>query len=438
MKIKTYHVDMEKDEGTAHIVPAIADKLREIGLTPVLNDTFSNLNATLTSVGLPEFPFLVDKEEFEILVHESSNTALLLRLSNEDDFLPPTRRRLPGPRPEPATGLDFLFVTSREMTLDENNSEVEANDKAYTVIQEVTGKILSEHSRSEIQLKQSLQSRFGDLSPNGKLLTKPEILQACRTLTDDRMRKSIAPVANTFGTSPTPLSGLEKLDAFSGSSDELTALLDNADVMVSHYSISCSQCETSQLTFHSRAKAEEIIADSGRRCGTCGEQALAVIDTYKLNENVDRALRQGLWLEAFVGDIVRPYTDAVWCGQMAKNDEIDVLCVYAESLIMIECKDKNVGASDAYVTAAKAQNIGADQTVIVTTKEVHQNVYDVVEEMSSTSREHQIDIIVDSTAARIRSELEDTLERTANSGLRKWMINGLGLPFYSLRRFPMA
>jgi hypothetical protein len=427
MKARTYHALGRSENGKDLEIQPFVDHLTGRGFKPLLRDTFGSLNSCLDSVGLPTFPSFVDVDEAEIFVYGDSSGVLLLRLVGEDNAPIRLTRRRGFEEIGANAGLDMILLSSNEDYESEMHQQLEEASKAALDI------ALEEHSLTEMRLIELLKRRFGELSPNGKLLLDLDTRAACRHLYDDEFRGRLKPIIDAFGISPAPRSGLEKLDLFVGQPEALDELLKDSRVATSHYSVACRGCGTSQLAFQDRSRADDVISSVDARCGACGERKLHVLDTFAFNESYERAIKQGLWLESLAADMLERWTSAVWAGQMARRDELDVVGIYAETMVLVECKDRNLGATDVYVTAAKAQNVGADLTILLTTSEVHQNVQDVIEEMSGAGREQRIELIAEPSVSGIKNQFEQIIEKATTRAIMQWMIDVQGYPFSPMR-----
>jgi|GEM_PF-4900212 len=425
MQMKTFHARVDAT-GSPPKLDELVAALTENGLVPALRSTFQDLDSRLSSAGLPTFPRIIDRDRLEILIHDDGLYGLLLRLYDEASEL--FLNRMAYEEGKQHAVLDVALFTRDQASTESVEAMLER------VVNDLFSSPLSEHSLVEVRLIERLQERFGDLSPNGRILQDERVREACRRLYDDGLRTSLAPVVNTFGLSPTPRAGLLQLDLFASQPQVLDNLLKDQSVVKLHYSVFCSKCNLSQLAFEERDKAQEVITMVDERCGACGERKLTILDTYAPNEAYVRALQQGLWLESLVADILEERTNAVWVGQMAKRDEFDVIGVYADEVVVVECKDTSLGSNDTYITAAKAENVGAGLTIIVTTREVHQNVQDAISEMSRGGRDRRVEIIAESNANDIRSRLNEVLDKLPSRTVRKWMADGIGFPFSSYRR----
>jgi len=137
-------------------------------------------------------------------------------------------------------------------------------------------------------------------------------------------------------------------------------------------------------------------------------------------------IRQGLWLEKLVEEIAKENSLATVAGRMLETNELDVVSVAHDSLIIFECKDTNFGQNDFYVLTMKAQLVGAHVMVIVTTRDVSENVKRALERVSQQEFRQRMFLIEASGSDEIRTqvsevfaELERASRRIASSRERR-------------------
>jgi hypothetical protein len=223
-----------------------------------------------------------------------------------------------------------------------------------------------------------------------------------------------------FRDLPVTRAAIGGLDPFNSDPTLLDSLLD-AKVLLRRYAVTCPSCYTGQIAFNSKRKAESTLRSSGDRCLNCLQGRLAVSEVLQVEPLSAAALQQGLWLESLASDTVGELSPLVWTGQMIENIEIDVLCVFAGMTILIECKDTNFGQNDLYVAAAKAEQVGANLVVIISTQPFHQNVVDGVMKIGKDSSRRDFRTITCSNASEIGNELRTLLLGRSEHHVRDWL-----------------
>lgn len=89
--------------------------------------------------------------------------------------------------------------------------------------------------------------------------------------------------------------------------------------------------------------------------------------------------------------------------------------------VLIECKDTTFGANDLSVLAMKAMQLSADKVIIITTRDVHQNVLDAIPEMTRGLDARSFEVISQPSASEIRKELDAYLDRLATEYVQSWL-----------------
>jgi hypothetical protein len=164
-----------------------------------------------------------------------------------------------------------------------------------------------------------------------------------------------------------------------------------------------------------------VVNDTGGECAACGATALKTVEAYSVAEPFFRGVRQGLWLESLASDVLQSRTDTVWTGQMVGTNEIDVMGVTADRTILIECKDTSFGQNDLYVTAIKAGQVEADEVVVVSTRELHQNVMSQIQKIGRDSGVREFSVVTETTASAIEQELTRVLDGFRRQQLADWI-----------------
>jgi hypothetical protein len=406
LRIKAFH------SGSVESVPnqaEISPSLEELGLKPIIGPTRSGLEERLRVLGIGAPAFDEDIE-----VYASANGGPRTVLTRLRRNLP--LGRLTGAVEVPAAfdvpaAVEVLLVTNEESSDDFSAS--------FTAAFPLT---LQNQSSREAELLATLQPRLGELSPNGKLLCQQSIRDASIHLRKDQLRKPLKEIAVTFGGRPVPISSLAQLAYFENDSGILNSLLAGGPFKM-HFQIACKGCGERDLTFSKKEQADETIA-AAEGCPRCGKDALIVINTYSISESYLKALVQGLWLECLAGDTLKHYTNLVWVGQMVGPSEVDALAIFADRLVLVECKDTSFGLNDLDIAAAKAQRVGANVVIILTTSDIHPNV------VGATTSARQTVLISDAESGNIENKMKKFLDELMQDFVRDWIKSRTSLSYW--------
>lgn len=370
--------------------------LRSVGLSPMFSDARAMLSEQLTPFGLAT-PQVFDRV-IEVFVSSNREQAVLARV---------TRERQPNGE-EPV--LFDLVVLSRTQSV----------DILKRAITETLRLELLENSYRETVLMKMVRDQITGVSPNGRLLEDRAVDRAATKLADDGIREQLKEISATFRSLPVTRFEFDHLPIFGGKPEAIDRLMSEG-ALSSSFQMRCKSCGNPSLIFTTSAEAEQALHGS-IRCA-CGESRLHIVQAYSLESAFQRALQQGLWLEALVRDVIDRYACAQWHGRMLGTHEIDAFCVVAGMILMLECKDRNFGQNDLYVAAAKAQRLRADMVVIVSTRSLHSNVEEeiaVLNQQRGTDGDRFVPII-HATASELRSQLEALLNQVQKISLRNWL-----------------
>ncbi len=332
----------------------------------------------------------------EVLASERGDYALLVRV-----------RRARGRR----EGRIFEFVTVSK------GEDIGAMD----AISDRLGADAQEGSHQDVSMARRLQSQMGNLSPNGRRLSDGAARESFRQLYDDRLRGSLSSVTDIFGDAPLTMDFLESVR--NDAPDLFSEGRPPESVFDRQFLVSCDDCEERHLAFDSRRDAEHAVADGKAKCATCGEGSFTVEEAFVVRQHCLAGMSQGLWLESLAADVLAAYSQQVWSGQMVGTNELDVVGVFAESLWLVECKDSRFGQNDLYVTAMKADAIRADQVVVLTTNDIHDNVRQAERQMreSGTRRRSRFRFVSSEEASVLQDEFEKILAAAQMRHLRDWL-----------------
>lgn len=397
---------------------SIIENMTNLGFVSLRNEIASLTKIRLESVDFPfsPRPFVWDGE---LLINSERGSLVAIRNMSRRASM---ARRSRG---QPASQSLDIVVTSR-------------GDSDYTVeclIQSVRDLLdveLQPHSVQEAGLGRMLSKRLKGLSPNGRLLGESGVKQGCKKLEDEHLRRNVAAVVQTFQEQAVPVTALARLDEFAENQEALDTFLSEESVVAKTFGLHCSSCEQTHVVFPNEESARRTIAESDAKCGSCGKEDLTVLNIFGVRRPILRALRQGVWLESLTEDALKSRTDLVWSGQMADRDELDVVAVLADQVVLVECKDTSFGQNELYVTLAKAQNIGANEIIIVSTKDIHSNVWEAIRELNENAdsrrsyddESRKIHVIEERASLMIKSKLEETIETITMKCLGKWVAGG--------------
>ncbi len=375
----------------------LAEALRPLGLRPIFSTARRMIGEELHPFEIAS-PQVFDKS-VEAFVAAEQDRAILARIDEKSGEQEQTR------------SMDLVFI-----------SEGRPVQELLDVVARATGVELLDHSSREDSLVDQVHERITSTSPNGKLLEDVETRAAALSLEDDNIRAQLKELSATIGAISVPRPELEKLPVLkdAGAVDRLIA----SGALTSNFQIQCGNCNISHLVFADRRDAERNLGGSVK-C-TCGKSRLCVVETYGVEKKYQLSLQQGLWLEAFVTSCVDPIVCRCWTGKILGTDEVDVICVIADRIVMVECKDRAVGQNDLYVAAIKAQSLGADRVLIVSTHPLHANVVEVLSGLNQQrgGADDRFTPIISSSAAEIRENLIAFLNSLRKREFNNWLTGG--------------
>lgn len=243
-------------------------------------------------------------------------------------------------------------------------------------------------------------------------------------------------IVGAVGTNPVTVQFLEEqIEAFKGRQEALRAILEDEAAFTKHFIVGCDNCGISHLGFDTRSRAEEVATEAGDRCFTCGEQNLIVLDSFSVTNEFWNSIQQGLWLESLADDVMNERTEHVWTCRMFENNELDVLAVYLDNTVLIECKDSSFGQNELYVTSAKAEDVRADEVIVISTKDIHPNVRSAAERIGGGTRVfRKFTLLSEETYDDIRQTLLGELERMEIEHVRDQLNQDTGLTSYAAYR----
>lgn len=158
------------------------------------------------------------------------------------------------------------------------------------------------------------------------------------------------------------------------------------------YVLQCKQQGTvlTRLKNPDQIKVPEI---AELQCPFCksnfGQEDLSV--GYSLSELGRRLLQGSHWMTVFVTNLLIKLgvtVDAVLWYVTEAGGEVDILAEVMESLWILELKDKEFGAGDAYALNHRQAIYGADKTVVVTTERVSPDAKQALEWRQTEERRY--------------------------------------------------
>lgn len=394
MSFRTYHCT---PQGAVTFEELLALISKSVGsnFSPILREAAREIKEELASVGLV-ISVPVHDEDIEILLNRETKHLLALRFSSFEE-----------------SGLDML--------------EFSGGTKRQDIIeplQKAIGVNIDKGSLLEAALFKTVQERLGKLSRNGKVLADRASREAIRRLYDDTLRQKMKTILSALHDHMLPLEAFKYL--LKGNSTAMKKLFDDSRLFERSYGIRCKTCGSMQLVFPTRDKADDAMAHSKNYCAACkSEGTLAITEAYETIETARLAIQQGLWLESLASDVVSQVTEHIWTGQMVNSSELDVLSIYCDKIVLIECKDSSFGQNDLHAAAAKAEDVRADIVMIVVTRDLHPNVQASVDRYNQKG-ERTFRTIVNNSTKKIQSALKTSLEETRSNFINRWFSSGLG------------
>lgn len=404
MNFCSFHCHLQKVSSLKNLVPRISKVLGE-SFNSVFSEAAHWTETQLAKVGL-RISVPLYAEDLEIFISKQTKHVFGFRLIH-------TSR--PGSPPKVA--LDILEISPEN----KEESKIESLGKAI-------GANIEKGSFIESIIVAELHKRLGKLSPNGKILADSMLRQRIRRLYNDNIRSKMKEIVNTYGENVLPLETIREL--LKEKKSIVKQFFDDPDLFIKKYVIVCDECGTLYLTFSTKEKAESALSDSHNYCSVCGKGgSLNIYEGYAVAEAIRRGIQQGLWLESLAADVTSEFTHNMWIGQMIDANEIDVLSIYCDKVVLIECKDASFGQNDFYVTAMKAQDIQANIVIIITTHDIHPNVQKSIDRYKGERRIFRI--ISKTSTEEIQSSLRQILSEIQNNYVTGWLRGELVEPYFS-------
>jgi hypothetical protein len=135
--------------------------------------------------------------------------------------------------------------------------------------------------------------------------------------------------------------------------------------------------------------------------------------------------KDGAWLESLVADTLQERTSSVWAGQMIGEDEIDVLTVFGNAKIVIECKDSRLGQHDFRDALHKAQQLQARVLVFVATGYVHPNVRKTIQRIRERDKALEFHLVEGQETMKLEARLDAVLDLIEVQSVHRWITSNL-------------
>lgn len=408
MNFHTYHFDIQKVISFRNLLPKISKALGE-NFSPIFHEAVRWSKEQLAYVGI-EIPIPIYHEDLEVFVNKETNHMLAFRLN------------MLRPKKSVLDILEFYAGNKKQEII------IESLEKAI-------GFNINEGSFLETALLNKVQKRLGKLSPNGKILADTSLRKKIRRLYNDSDRLKMIEIMSTYGENVVTLGSIVNL--LKENKDSVKKFCSDSDLFVKRYLILCNECGAAHLSFSAKSKANKALADSNNYCASCGEKGkLEIVESFEIVKAVRLGIQQGLWLESLASDIISEFTNQIWIGQMVDTNELDVLSIFCDKRVLIECKDTSFGQNDFYVTAMKAQDIGADIVIVIVTRDIHPNVQSIIDRYNREG-ERTFTLLIETSSEKIKSSLMETLKGIQDKYITEWFYGERYFaPFGFVRRFP--
>jgi len=394
VKIETFHATFSNSIDFSDLVTKPCNLS---GYEPLIETARRTFRERLVPLGLPAESLGLPENQ-EILFGGDGTSAILIRAS------------YPGTLIVGEATLDVLVMSRTEQLPD-----------GARIFKDALGILLNPGSSISADKAERLNGILGKPSPHGKMLGSPVYRGAIRRLYNDELRRDLSAIVNAIGDAPVPHKYLSQMEAFKDRGHALNSIIKDDTLVHKQLVIACTNCEIRQIAFSTRSQAENALTHAGSKCLNCTAGTLEIEENYSLTDKHREGIRQGLWLESLASDVVGERALNVWTGQMVENDEVDVLSVYLDKTLLIECTDSTFGQNDLYRTAIKAQTLDVDVVIVITTREIHPNVRSDVDRLGKTmGRSRRYLLISQGSCDGIRAELTSELDRTQTEYINSW------------------
>ena len=375
-----------------------------------LKQVMNNLSTHL-SIDLSKMNSLIGASG-EILMKEEPEVLFLVR-----DF---ATFSLKEGEIEPLRALEICCLAPDEKT---GRSEIEKINATIKNTIKIPVSSLAWENMAQQESGEKISNMVKGLSTNGKLLTNIEIKKVCKHLRKDRAREILSSLVE-MERIPFPFHSIEYLQKKHNIGKK--ALKQEVKLLVDCGAVSpivrlvCPSCDTASPGFAVSVSLEEL--EGKIFCSECGSpfDLKRQIKAFSVNENARKALRQGLWLEEFVADLLTDFGCVqVQIGVMVDTLEMDIVAIKLGDIILVECKAGDVDFTDLTIFSHKVRAINPNRAIIVTTSKVLPNAK---KEIESIKKREEIEIMqIEGNLDKIKEELVKMMERMRKKNLEDWM-----------------
>jgi len=381
MKIYTYHAKVKKDFDVTNLISQLTSQ-EEIKLVAIKRNYEEDLKKRLSNLKIKvDFPIFSDPF-LEILLSESEKILISIHVS--------------APR---TLEIKVLSESKDKFTL------LLELIKSFNGVEKVNYGTFSESKEIE-KLKKVLK-----LSPHGKKLINKKYKKVFPKIYDHKIREILSEIIETFSGIPVPIEVLKDIETVKREGKTADRIFKDNTLTSKSYMITCSKCYgPSFVTFNTTAGANKALKNAQYICPRCKKSSPEIVETFYVKEEVIHVLRGGLWLENFIDQVMREETENVWSGVTIDTNELDTVAILNERTFLIECKDTSFGQNDLYILMEKARMVDANIVIIVTTKEIHENVKLVITKYQEEG-ERKIYLIKSNNTEKIYLELQNILRK---------------------------
>ena len=406
MKINSFHGEFSRTVNFQSFVSKLAESS---GYLPLFQEDTKRLEKRLAPLGFPVENLGFSDWRREILLASDSSSAVLIRVN------------YPSSLKVAIAGLDVLAVCAKEIP------------DIPGIFKEALGISLNPGSSASAWKVKHLEERLGKLSQHGKMLADPDIGTAVRRLQDDALRKDLAMIVNAVGDTPVPKQYLARMEQFKGRGEKLNGILNDGSLVHKQFVVTCNHCKLQQLAFPGQSQAKIVLGDAVGKCLNCREGRLGIEENYAVAGNFLEGVRQGLWLESLVSEVMRERASKVWTGHRVGDDDFDILSFFLDRTILIECADFTFGQNDLYKTAIKAQTFEADSVIIISTRKILPNVRNDTNHLQKVIGESRNYLLIsEDSCDAIRASLTSELDRMQEEYINNWLNGGGVHNFFDL------
>ena len=354
-----------------------------VKLRPIIKEKNDEIKKLLSSYGFTFQKLFFSPEGREILVDDKNKTLVCIN-----------RILLP-----PKYGILEVFIAYENKMILENIIKIIKEDPSTGELKEGTYIETKKISQYDKELKK--------LSPHGKFLRDKNNVNLCKKLCDDKIRKLIGNIISKFENLPLPLDLIKTEIAKKTEEKEIVEKICNdPDLFEKKYVFVCKKCgfPSFHISFDDKETAEKVLASSSFNCPNreCNSDEAIIEKVFVVKKNVIKIIKQGIWLEYMIEEILNTEMRKVWVGVMHDNDELDVVGVGLNKSILVECKDGAFGQNDLYSLMIQAGDIGSDVVLIVTTQPVHSNVKTTLDKYKERGR--RVMKIIEGDSMKIKND----------------------------------